>query len=264
MDIFSDTHFAFLTFRAHCSEPQVFEDFIAIFLPLISLKSDTYRWTIEKDNTPDKHIHIFFSHNKKDKSKIEQMIMSKSIKQFKSSLNQTNWKYAFDLKLVANTLDDKLKTLGYVSKDINLRNDTKNISQDIMTKSCDFYFTHRRIENATDNDIKIITSKNFHIKCEQYAKDNNMSVTDYHLIARMTFDRHSFQISNKDQEKYLAELKFMNAPEYNQNCLEWAIINRFQKETEEHELLNYIKYLVRLIKKAGVTYETYHSSYWSV
>lgn len=263
MDIFSNTKFAFLTFRAHCSEPQAFEDFLTIILPLISLKSETYRWTIEKDNTPDKHIHIFFSHDKKDKSKIEQMIMTKIMKEFKSSLNETQWKYAFDLKLVENTQDDKMKCLGYVSKDINTRNETKNISQEIMTQSCDFYFAHRRIKNATSNDWIAINTKNIHNKIESFCKKESIDVNDPGLIPLMVSSKHTFcQISLQQRKMALTELKYQQG---NKSVINTQILTEDIVETkgghiiaEETELFNYIEYLEDKLKKENIEYTSYH------
>ena len=41
----------FITFRAHCCEPTVFEDFINIFLPVLTTFK-YYAFSIEKDDTP--------------------------------------------------------------------------------------------------------------------------------------------------------------------------------------------------------------------
>ena len=75
-------NFSFITFRAQESEPQVFEDFISIFLPHISLKFPFYIYSIEDDDSPSRHIHLLLQHNEKDTQKLKQRIEAKYFKDF--------------------------------------------------------------------------------------------------------------------------------------------------------------------------------------
>ena len=43
--------YGFITFRAHVSEPQTFEDFLNLFLPIL-FTHDFYCYSIEKDDSP--------------------------------------------------------------------------------------------------------------------------------------------------------------------------------------------------------------------
>lgn len=234
MDPFNlSMRFGFITFRAHESEPQVFEDFLTIFLPILHT-TNFYAYTIEEDNTPDKHIHAFFALNSKqiDKSKIDQKFNTKLMKEFKNSikLKQTQWQHAYDSKLVGNTYEDVMKTLGYTMKQIDTdrRRSVQNISDEVLTQALDFYRSTARIKNSClKNDWKQINAKNFHILCEHFAKQNNMTVHDYELIAKMTHARHTFNIPDKMLKKHLAELKFANK-DYDPESSEFRQINNFQ------------------------------------
>jgi len=86
LDELEESNFCFITFRAHISETQVFEDFISYFLPHISLKFPFYIYTVEDDDSPGRHIHILLKHDEKDKQKLKQKIEAKWYKDFSKSL----------------------------------------------------------------------------------------------------------------------------------------------------------------------------------
>lgn len=245
------SRWGFITFRAHVCETQVFEDFINIFLPILSTFTH-YAYSIEEDNTPNRHIHCIFNltSSMKDKSKIDQKFNNKFMKDFKKSLplKQTQWAVAYDSKLIENTKEDFLKVLGYCIKDDNVsRRRIKNIPTNFLTQGIKFHVsTARNEDNAVKNDIKIITSKNFHVSCEQFAEKNNMTVHDWELIPKMTHQRHSFQISARDLKKYESELRFMNS-EYDPHSKELIHILAHREEDGLNE--NEATYLQKLEEK---------------
>lgn len=214
--------YGFITLRAHVNESQVFEDFLTYFLPIL-FKHKSYAYTIEKDDTPDRHIHAFFecSESAKDKNNaIQPWIGSSSkkpkkfIKDFRKSIEtkQTIWSHFWDSSFLPNTYEDVMKILGYVMKDPSpRRRGVKNISDQVIKTAVDFHAATLRIDDSCiDKDVKIINNKNFHICVEDFAKKNNMTVHDIEIIPKMTHARHSFQINGRDLKKYHAELKFMN------------------------------------------------------
>ena len=111
-------------------------------------------------------------------------------------------------------LEDKMKAIAYCCKNICRRQVSNGISQEVMTKSCKFYYATEKSKPTTEKGWTVINGRNFHIKLEQFARENSMTVHDYELIPRMTHQRHSFQMSAREQKKYYAELKFANK-EYN-------------------------------------------------
>ena len=126
------SNFTFITFRAHVSEPQVFEDFISFFLPHISLKFPFYIYSIESDDTASRHIHILLQHNEKETQKLKQKIQNKQYKLFEKSLKNKQTKLAIALKYgkgpdgedfgFTMKIEDKMKCIGYIFKDITSRN----------------------------------------------------------------------------------------------------------------------------------------------
>ena len=212
-----DANFTFITFRAHVSEPQVFEDFISIFLPYVSLKFSFYIYSIEDDDTSSRHIHLLLQHDEKDKQKLKQKIEAKYFKDFSKSIQdkQTDLRcalkygkgpegedFGFTMKI-----EDKMKCIGYIFKDITRRNKTSGLSQSLITQCCDFYFANRRIKNTTDNDWKQLTVKNIHVKIEEYCKTTGQDVLSPLLQFNMVQDKHTFiQLSNKQRKMAIAEL----------------------------------------------------------
>lgn len=250
------TRWGFITFRAHVSEPQLFEDYLNIFLPILN-NFEKYAYSIEEDDTPNRHIHVILSLNSsiKDKSKLDQKFNNKFMKDFKKSLGikQTAWEHAYDSKYLPDTQEDVLKVLGYVLKEDNCpRRRVKNISTNLITQGIKFHVSTARIENSSvKNDWKIINSKNFHIMLEHYAQKNNMTVHDWDLIPRMTHDRHTFQISARDLKKYESELKFANS-EYDEKSEHLDEILNFRENNENtvmKDMWNHNAALMKIIEE---------------
>jgi len=256
----TNTRWGFITFRAHVSEPQLFEDYLNIFLPILN-NFEKYAYSIEEDNSPNRHIHAIVSLTPtiKDKSKLDQKFTNKFIKDFKKSLGikQTAWEHAYDSKYLPDTLEDVMKVLGYVLKDDKvIRRRVKNITTNQITQAIKYHVSTARIESSVvQNDIKIINNKNFHISCEHFAKKNNMTVHDWDLIPRMTHQRHSFQINAKDMKKYESELRFMNS-EYDEKSEHLDEILSFrEKQQDKEDLWTHNSALMKIIRDNGLETE---------
>lgn len=200
----------FLTFRAHESEPDMFEKFIIIFLPMLD-KFEKYAWHIEEDNTLAKHIHCFFTHNFKDNSKITQYFLNKDMKNLRKTFNQTQWQYAWNCQMVKDTPADKMKALGYTLKNDVKRKKYKNIDAKELLDAVNYYVLTQRLDKqkSLDNDWKYLTSKNFHSQVEHFCKEKNKSVHDYDIKEYMADHKYSFgQLSLKTYNLQLAELRY--------------------------------------------------------
>jgi len=219
LDYLDNNNFCFITYRAHISEPQVYEDFINTFLPYISLKFPNYIYSIEDDDTPSRHIHLLLQHNEKDKQKLKQKIEAKYFKDFKKSIQDKQTDLTCAIKYgkgpsgedfgFTMKIEDKMKCIGYIFKDITRRNKTGGLSQSLITQCCDFYYANRRIKNATDNDWKQLTTKNIHIKIEEYCLKTGQDVMSPILQHNMVKDKHTFiQLSNKQRKMAIAELAY--------------------------------------------------------
>lgn len=240
--------YTFFTFRASPNEPQVFEDYVTLILPIIR-NSSQYSYSIEMDDTTSRHIHVFASlkPTEKDKSKIDQRFCDfKEMKLFRKSLQfkDTNWETAFHYGKKYNANDDcskaiipkgesdHMKALGYTMKDINKRYQINGIKITEITRAMQFYAATARIKDSCiQNSWKIVNNKNFHILLEDYAKKNNMTVHDWDLIPKMTHDRHTFQISARDLKKYECELRFANS-EYDEKSEHLDTILNFREGDE--------------------------------
>ena len=162
LDYLDNNNFCFITYRAAQGEPQVFEDFISIFLPHISLKFPNYIYSIENDGTSSRHIHLLLQHHESEHKFLKQKIESKYFTDFKKSIQdkQTDLKVAFKYGSKSQTIDperlfgftmkieDKMKCIGYIFKDITRRNNNGGLSQSLITQCCDFYYANRRTQNA--------------------------------------------------------------------------------------------------------------------
>ena len=214
----------FITFRAHVSQPQVFEDFMSVFLPHISSNFPIYTYSIEKDDSPDRHLHMAVAVDEKiyDTQKLKQKIESKWLKDFNKrlSLGSTDIKHAYVLKfnedpddsskkIKMNQLEHKMKIIGYIHKEINKRTEICGLSQSLITECCDFYFANRRMENKVDNDWKLLTTKNIHILTEQFCKEHELDVMSPMLQHHMVKNRYTFiQLSMKQRKMAFAELMY--------------------------------------------------------
>ena len=214
----------FITFRAHVSQPQVFEDFMSVFLPYISSNFSIYTYSIEKDDSPDRHLHMAVAVDEKiyDTQKLKQKIEAKWLRDFNKrlSLGPTDIKHAYVLKfnedpddenkkIKMNQLEHKMKIIGYIHKEINRRTEISGLSQSLITKCCDFYFANRKMENKVDNDWKLLTTKNIHILTEQFCKETGQDVMSPLLQYNMVKNKYTFiQLSVKQRKMAFAELKY--------------------------------------------------------
>lgn len=230
-----NTRYTFFTFRAAPNEPQVFEDYLTLILPIIH-KSSQYSYSIEMDDSPNRHIHVFCSlgPKEKDASKIKQRFCEfKDMKLFRKSLNfkSTNWNVAFrfgkkyneddseSLALIPRTESDHMKALGYTMKAIDKRYKINGIKITEMTRAMKFYATTARIKDSSlKNNWTAIKPQNIHTFLEDFCKKNNVDVNDTGLIPMMVKSKHTFnQITSKQLKLSIAELKYQQTENDEEN-----------------------------------------------
>lgn len=221
----------FLTFRAHPSEPQVFEDFNLLFQATIQKKS-RYAWSIEWDDTPQRHIHCLLC-DVSDISKIIQLWNTKHYLLFKKHLDtkNTNWLSDEDNKGFYNCVrvDDKnpeMSTkyyLGYVNKHNNRRRDQVNFTQQEITDAVKEYHAIQRISARPEknNNIKLITSKNIYQNLIAFVEnDQNKSSFGDRYLKYQTVKLGHFgyaNISDNAESKAFQELRIMYDQENDQD-----------------------------------------------
>ena len=186
------------TFRSHVSEPKLFNTFLTIFFNSQLLKSfSEFTYNIEKDNTLDAHLHIFFTSTLRDKEKVFKQFQVKEFKQFSQYLinKATIKQYGFDVKLVGKSKDkdDRLYTIGYVNKESkhtreNLPVTHHNIEIPEILKAVEYYSEYTKIDKIKlqqEHDIKVLTPKNIHIHILDFCKRHDLDHEDCLLKQRM-------------------------------------------------------------------------------
>jgi len=189
------------TFRSHVSEPKLFNTFLTIFFNSTMFKDfQEYTFNIEKDNTLDQHLHIFFTSKHRDKEKVMKSFSVKEFKQFSQYLKNkaTQKQYGFDVRLVGKSKDkdDRLYTIGYCNKEAKHQRDNLppscsiNISPEVL-KGVEYYSEYTKLEKLKlqdDHDIKVLTSKNIHIHILDFLETKKIQITDSLLFEKMAVD----------------------------------------------------------------------------
>ncbi len=172
-----------LTFRQHPNEPTVLDTFLSLFFASeIIQDAIEYKWNIEKDGTPDRHFHIFFTTDgvadwRRDATKIKNKLTTKDFKVFKIWLSKkdTEFKHGLHVRLVSDKIqkrNDRLYSIGYVSKDTphcveGLPDTFHKVSLQETTQALKYMVEKDRLTALTKDktkvrDIKNLTSKNVH------------------------------------------------------------------------------------------------------
>lgn len=203
--------FYLFTFRPQITEQDLFENFVTIF----SCELDRfmkYSYSIEEDNTLNKHLHCLVESNAKDNNAFKQIFNKKIFKDFKSTLKnkQTN-EHGFDDRKVKDDPEDFLKVLGYVNKETQcLRRKYKGFTNEEILKAVEYYYTTKHIdkEKNINNDLIILTPKNYHIHLKTQAIKHGLQPDDPLLTFRMRKDGYCFgNIPDKVEVKCKKDLR---------------------------------------------------------
>lgn len=205
-----------LTFRCHTSDPHTFELVLPILLNTVQQYSNKYSWTIEKDNTLERHLHMLLIpiDSFKDGATLKQRLLNrKELKDFKDYLkfkSQTNLINALDIKKVND--NDFLKTLGYVHKEeLIIRTESKNILSDEILKGINLYLSSQKIEEIAKikkNDWKYLTIKNSHSIIEDFMEKNPDTCFEEILSELLKNKISTVQMNAKQIKKVYMEIKF--------------------------------------------------------
>ncbi len=111
----------FFTLRCVPSEQQLFEDALAVLLPFI-VSREQYAYVIEKDNTPDRHLHFVIEDSSKDLNAFKKKLRTKSFKLFldliaKGFVSSNN--YAINTQMIPTNQEDLIRILGYIYKEVD-------------------------------------------------------------------------------------------------------------------------------------------------
>lgn len=202
----------FLTLRCSPLETQLFEDALTLILSEFRL-ARTLSYSVEKDDTPDRHLHLLVKTPSRDASHFKQVFNKKVfqsvVKLFKSKNTETN-QYALDVKSIKD--DDYQKTLGYIYKEQFCSRRSSTHDSPFITESVKIYHSHKRIEERDFPVSKkiLLNPKNFHSHLENFLSKNTQStVLDWKpLKSKMIIAGYSFMdISEKKLSIAINELQ---------------------------------------------------------
>jgi hypothetical protein len=176
-----------------------------------------YALIIEKCGTPGEHVHLLFNFNGDTQQKVKQKIENKAVTLFiKNTLTKTMTEYqkAFDYKIIANTTEDIMYTLGYVYKDGQEYN-SKGFTQEYVTKCIQYYHTTKRNEakmNPTQG-WKILNGKTAHAEIQHFATKHGYTMDEPHLMTYMKQNFISFNMISWKQRREIFQEVILSNPD---------------------------------------------------
>ena len=208
----------FLTLRCSPLDTQLFED-ITILLLQEASNFISHTYSIEKDNTPDRHIHLLVETSHRDVSHFKQILKKKKFEPFFKLLRNKNVEtnqHALDIKAIKD--EDKLLTLGYIYKETFCERRHSTETMEVVTKAIEIYNAHKRIEsqNTPESKVIVLTVKNFHSHVEKFLLEHpEETVDDWPTLKKnMRLNRYSFfDISDKKVKIAIRELQMIKNPQ---------------------------------------------------
>lgn len=247
-----------LTFRPHVSESHLIEQYIILLKPFLE-RFTKFAWSIEKDNTVNKHIELIVYNEAPDpKCNFGKKFQTFTFKKFAKSVGflQTDPKVFFHCKKVIDTPDDLSFSLGYVNKEHALRRGSKGFTDIEISSAVEYYFLSKHLDKSyLEDGWTIVTTKNIHALVEQYCADKELSIDAANIKLKMTRDKYTFiNVSPKVLARAFRELRIAHnkpmtsefVPEVGDEhiCLleQHGIDNNFDTESQDH-CLSMIEYI---------------------
>lgn len=207
----------FLTLRCSPLDIQLFEDIITLLLQEIT-QFMCHSYSVEKDETPDRHIHILVKTEHRDVSHFKQLLKKKKFEPFFKLLKNKNIEtnqYALDIKPVKE--EDYLNVLGYVYKETFCKRRYSTETQETITNAINTYHSTKRLEqqNIPYSKKIVLSVKNFHSHIEQFLIEHpEESIDDwYNMKIKMIMNNYSFfDISDKKVKIAIRELQMIKNP----------------------------------------------------
>lgn len=179
----SNFRYIFYTVRTHPAETELFEDALTVLIPFIKSHTE-YAYVIEKDNTPDRHLHTVVYGNYKDLNAYKNKLSRTKFKIFQDLINsgyiQSNHN-AFNTQLVSKILDEaeveqeNVRTLlGYIYKEKNATRRESLFPEEIITLAIQQYWALERTKakKVNKSDKKILTDKTAETYITQWCEEN--------------------------------------------------------------------------------------------
>lgn len=199
-----------LTIRFHPLDFQIFEEAIQYIIPKIKeLNNVTY--SIEHDNTPDRHFHAVFEHAKSDADKCRNWVCDKFFKNLFAGTNTKLDTISVNVQMIQKDKHDLMKSTGYCWKELQDSDrkftmlDDKTISEYVSY----YYMSERNKQKDIQfTNKKMITPKN--IWAYYQSEEQKLSLTPDDFYEKMLLNNYSFlNISTKQMKQFKHELKYI-------------------------------------------------------
>ena len=237
----------FLTARSHVSETQIFEDYLNILMPFIK-KHQEYHYSIEKDNTCDRHIHVLLEDNAKDMDAFKRKLNTKDFKLFWEFLRG---KISHKDQLTFTEIikpDDVKKTVGYIFKDVNSRQGSSKFEDKEYIQECvSLYWTVKRLEARKPDidDIKVVTTKNFYATTQEFCNKTNIRYDDPDILYKMKKAGYGFiNLSRRQKEEGFRELRIFKNQELTQDKINVKSEMYENSDREKEEIMEQLLTLI--------------------
>ncbi len=193
----------FFTLRCVPSEQQLFEDALSVLLPFI-LHRDKYAYVIEKDNSPDRHLHFVIEDSAKDLIAFKKKLRTKPFKLFldliaKGFVSSNN--YAINTQMVPTNQEDLTRILGYIYKEVDPpRRKSHGFSDEDINTGLQAWIAEERLkcrDLLPYKDVVLVSVKNAHALIRdwliKHSKDFSLMNCDWVIIKfAMRQDYYSF------------------------------------------------------------------------
>lgn len=251
----------FLTIRAHVADHKYFEDFILFFLQDFK----PYCYSIEKDGSPDRHLHCLLQ-DFKDFSKIQQKFKKQWYANFKKVLNfHSNSKW-IDTKTSIDSCgtgfinyktvpsDEVDMTIGYIFKDNASRRDSSAIPEEKLLSCIKLYYTHEKLKaknTIQECEYKILSDRTAPAYILDFCKRTDTRLDNPNLCYLMAQHKLMlYNISDRKLTKMLRELRIGEKQEQpDDNKTQSVLLYAGEIDFNEDEtLINDITYLLKFLK----------------
>ncbi len=212
-----------ITFSCHSLDLQTFELTFPVLLEVLkknyAVDDSVMHWSIEKDETINKHIHIVINIKPpgfdSGGSFRQRLFKRVQLKPFLTYLKftMTDIKVALDIRSIK--VGEENRTVGYIYKEPILgRNNIEDAPQKYIFECVKEHYQYKKLE-AIDfieiNDWKLITTKNIYSQISNYIEQNKLKYSDPNLILKMKKSFYGFvNISSKNIRRVLLELQLAN------------------------------------------------------
>lgn len=191
----------FFTLKCLPLEINIFEDCLAVLIPFI-FSHKKYAYVVEKDNTPDRHLHFMLEGPYKDLDAFKRKLRTKPFRAYLELIKRgyiSSNQYSIDTQLVPEEYDHKMAILGYLFKEgLANRRSSEGYGEEEIVFAVRSYWSEERLKamkpSNKHRDVKLISVKNAHAWIRDWLdKQENYDLSNWRVVSyAMRKDYYSF------------------------------------------------------------------------